>query len=199
MASVFDMVRSIQSISIFSLFCHKWKWNGFRFPFDAKTPIGYFIAFIIEIPPMFYVILSSSCYICFVAGSSYVILSFTVDIKQQLAVLNERSKTKRIDAEFNQRFFEFIQFHSVGKQLSLSSICKWFRLIQRTIDSIFRFVSEFTDAISFIYCGYFMWTILTICDTLLMLQMELVQYLNFKFIPLSKSFWWLFLFSWKLQ
>lgn len=45
-------------------------------------------------------------------------------------------------------------------------------------NSFYRFAPDFSDIYKFIYTVYFLWTATTICDTLLLLQIESVEFFS---------------------
>lgn len=146
-------------------------WNDFlflRFPFDWRSPSGYLVAFSLEVVLEFFVCLNCAINLSFAVGSCLFMIAFANDIKSELNALNDTKNPKM-------RTHQIIKIHSTAIQLST-----FFKFIYIRI-SIFcgffcRFVSNFTATFKMIYTFDFLWTMITICDTLLMLQMILVQY-----------------------
>lgn len=137
------------------------------------------MAFSCEIPPMFYTLLNVVFYMSFSFGTGVIMIAFSDDIKAQLSVLNEINGLNKNEAQIGtKQFFEIVEFHSNAKQLRKSQFLFLFAINEysRHLYSIFRLINDFTAIFSFMYFGYFAWTILTICDTLLILQVELVEY-----------------------
>lgn len=67
------------------------------------------------------------------------------------------------------------------------------QILQREIIHIFRFAPDFTGIFQYMYTGYFVWTSTTICATLLMFQIEIVEYISPDVIITRTDYKWLFL------
>lgn len=88
-----------------------------RFPFDWKTPFGYFSAFIIECGAAFSTV---SCFIpmiCFLAGGGWLIVSFIKDTIIDLSTFNANGLNKS-DDKVKKHFYHIIKLHSELKELS---------------------------------------------------------------------------------
>lgn len=103
-----------------------------------------------------------------------MMIAFADDIKAEMNALDERNQSEGNEAEFYRRFCKLIRFHSSAIQLSSQQIEGFVRSVTNN-SPLNRFTNEFYDVFNLVYTFYFLWTGATICDTLLMLQMEMVE------------------------
>lgn len=99
-------------------FCF-WTW---RFPFDWKNPIGYSCAVILEY-------LMTACIANFVGSlailgiSTYLMgAAINKDIRRNLHSINDNTEIKKNRLIIIEQFSDFIQIHSMAKQLSNISL-----------------------------------------------------------------------------
>lgn len=92
--------------------------SAFRFPFDANTPFGYFVAFSLQYIAFLNISYTCTITVCFGAGGSLIMMSMAKDIKNDLFAINEAAATVENPTEVTHKLNEFIQFHSDAKQLS---------------------------------------------------------------------------------
>lgn len=137
--------------------------------------MGYLFAFLYEFVNTFHICLQCACFLIFVAGSGWLISTFVKDIHLELTALNEVNKVKENKAKLNDKLRELVELHQIAKQLSFYQYRGKSRINYKSF-FIFRFVSDFTSISEYIFTLYFLWTTATICDTLLLFQMELVEY-----------------------
>lgn len=157
-------------------------------PVDWKTPSGYLISFAIEFVAAYYVAISCTCNVSFPVGACCFLIAFADDIKEELRLLDQYSKSdEKCSIGFYQKFRNLIEFHSIAKQLSFQ-INTILEFSIRRKNLIFRFAPNFSDTFKLIHTFYFLWTVLTICDTLLMFQMELVEYFRCSFSQMIINF-----------
>lgn len=78
-----------------------------------------------------------------------------------------KSVINRIEAKVN--FCDIIQFHSDAKKLS-----RFFTILNEILIVLitFRCVREFSGIFEFVISGLFVWTTLSICSSLLVLQVD---------------------------
>lgn len=86
-------------------------------------------------------------------------IAFANDIETEFNNLNQQLRSERNDMKFKKKVCELIEFHSVARQ----------------------FAGDFTKAFQWIYAFYFVWTTVTICCNLLMLQVIFVAYFIISF------------------
>lgn len=91
----------------------------FRFPFDVHNPIGYTLAFAIQVTFQIIVNTTVACVLVIVISPCYVLISTAVDIKHEFDILNTsgRARAKGSDVKVTQQFNQFVQFHSESKRL----------------------------------------------------------------------------------
>lgn len=121
----------------------------------------------------------------FMIGSRWMFLSFAKDIKSNWNSAEEMSSSKGSPQKFKQQIYKCIQIHSTAKELrwirTKFMMCYFSCSFNLThfcfVHLIFRFVSEFSSIYEFTITVYFVWSLLTICGTLLLVQIELVAFL----------------------
>lgn len=157
------------------------KWNKhFRLPFDWKSPFRYLIVLMLESVTAFYTCLLMSALLCSFIGSCCMLKAIVKDITIDLSlrtienqIIQEKyskstkSVINRIEAKVN--FCDIIQFHSDAKKLS-----RFFTILNEILIVLitFRCVREFSGIFEFVIAGLFVWTTLSICSSLLVLQVD---------------------------
>lgn len=105
-----------------------------------------------------------------------MLLAFIEDIGDELSSLNY---LKGSPVELKQKFHEIIQFHSTILQLSRTK--NYF--FQSNCIKMSFFCSRFAYDFSYIYeiiiVGYYLWSVSTICSTLLVIRIEMVKSILF--------------------
>lgn len=131
----------------------------FRLPFNWRTPFGYFIALLAQCFAAISTLFCGTSTVCFLIGSCWLIGSFLKDLRNDVLIhLNrvEKMRSQRNAAKLVEHFHDIIQDHSDVK----------------------RFVSEFKSIYEFIILGTFIWSLVTVCCTLLVFSRQLVEYSN---------------------
>lgn len=168
-----------------------------RFPFNWHNPFGYTASVSFEyawgVVSLFTIICQTNCLV----GTCLMLISLSIDISNELLAIDSR----RLDVR--KRLNHIIGFHSDAKKLSAPPTIfsnfsqveiKWvpsrrtadFDLVAAYIhlDSLSlnnpnidysRLVQMFFEAYKFNIMTYFLWSTLTICSTLLMIQIQLVE------------------------
>lgn len=85
-------------------------------PFDWQTPIGYFVAFQIELPSIYYATKMASYKFCCSIGPSGIMIAIADDIRMEMNALNVYTIQKRNEIELKKKLSEFIPFHAISKQ-----------------------------------------------------------------------------------
>lgn len=149
-------------------------------PFNWKSPLGYLVAYSIEFTSAFFLLRVFACTLGFFTASCEILIGFAEDIKQQIHGLNQINDIRKAQAEFLEKFHEFIQLDSSAKQFSANYwIRRWRSKVYKILTwflIIFRLTQKLSNIYQLIITAYFVWSILTICSTLLMVQMSLVEY-----------------------
>lgn len=91
-----------------------------RLPFDWKSPIGYFIAFIMICPIALVFVTLGVYYFTYGIGFYILITSFVEDIKNDLSAFSEMVQLKRNQQKLTKHFFEAIQFQSKVKRFKFN-------------------------------------------------------------------------------
>lgn len=99
-------------------FLHLFVCFHYRFPFNSKQPLGYCVAFILQI--LSTMSLCSITAVCVAVGFGTFVLSIsmTKDIKDDLILINKIAKSRKKRPQALKQFTELIQYHSNAKQLS---------------------------------------------------------------------------------
>lgn len=108
-------------------------------------------------------------------SSCYVILTFCNDLKSDIHALDESSKAKENPAILMGRVTNIVKFHSTAKQLSRiynQIICNF--LISFLSCSL-RLVPAMDNFFAIFIIVFFLWALSTVCSTLLVVQVELVE------------------------
>lgn len=147
--------------------------NSIRFPFNWRTPLGYLIAFSGQSLGLFYIVQFYCAILCYFYEFCLFSTAFAEDIRREFIALTEAKKKSK---EFQEKMTEIIDLHSQAKELSWIFERK-FRYLNNLIN-LFRFVDKFAEINRFHITIYSMWSILTICSTLLLVQNKLVKWLK---------------------
>lgn len=148
-----------------------------RFPFDWKNPVGFLVAVIIQyILDLvgFAVVLGS---LSFGVSVYLFTLSVNKDIRGILKTINRKAKSTQNQQNIIHRTRVYIQLHSDLKQLS----AKWDRIknyeeLIKCVLVFSRFLQDFVEICQPFLVALFLWGSITICCTMLMIQIELVEY-----------------------
>lgn len=90
----------------------------YRFPFDSKQPMGYVIAFTLQVLLAMCLFTITAACIAVGFGTFLLTISVTKDIKDDFILINKIAKIKKKHAPALKRLTELIQYHSDAKQLS---------------------------------------------------------------------------------
>lgn len=152
-----------------------------RVPYDWRTPTGYLwtvlIQFILGIFPIrFY-----ECFALLPLGG--LILSFTVVkiLKNELRSIRNMARHRECRRSMYKKMSKFIQIHAETKQLSKWQIEKWSDLAINTFENFFslftcRLLLSYLDFYDFTMTIVFLNCIINMCATLLLVQIEIVEY-----------------------
>lgn len=165
-----------------------------RLPFSWKTPGGYLFALIFESISAFYTCLFLSSLLCFMIGSSLLLMDFVGDITNNLSHLIDTQTLERGNhAKITVNFYDTVQFHSCAKQLSWHLPLDYLHILFHNLN--FRFTKEFSEIYEFIITGAFLWCLVTICSSLLVLQAEIVKVSYMKSVSWNKIYFISLFFS----
>lgn len=152
-------------------------------PFNWKTPLGYAAAFIVECVSTFAVAYSILPSLCLSLGSYLLVGAGIQAISNDFRILCERASNGNAKALKNP-FSNMIKNIAEMKQLR---DFKWIGLCSSSfiIDYFLffflnRMVATFTDFNQFNISSLFMWSVLTIRGTILIIHLELVEYFDRK-------------------
>lgn len=155
-----------------------------RLPFDWKNPIGYIFALGLQCAGIYVMIHTAACCNSFIIGPCVMFIALAKDIKED----QERFQSvKQLELlMIKQKLSEFVDLHSNVKQLSRKGVDQQRNSSSINILFFYRLVEDFTEIYSNPILYLFLWSVLNICITLLMLQIELVSYI-FQSLRISLS------------
>lgn len=111
-------------ILFYPIFINTTNW---RLPFDWRNPIGYLVVITLQYTANVYFFPFAACLVAYALGILLHVLSVATDIKTDLKMINENAKIKQNRLMTLERLFEFIEFHSKLKELSIrASYISWF-------------------------------------------------------------------------
>ena len=90
----------------------------FRLPFDWKNPYGFFIGVTMEFEVATYLLLLVACLLTLSCGCLLFMLTMIKVAKQSLHSINKTAKLKSKRTLISNQLTQFIQYHSILKQLS---------------------------------------------------------------------------------
>lgn len=148
-----------------------------RVPFDWRNPFGFAVMFIVQAVGFAHMVTLIACLNTLPLVFTVLAFGMTRVIKRNLHLINRSAKSAKRQSTIPNQFSNFIQYHATLKQLSRMEIHAF--LITNCIFFIGianrRSVNDFSLTIKPFILLLFLWGVLTICDTLLMLQMEIVK------------------------
>lgn len=120
-----------------------------------------------------------SIILSFGIGSFLIAITSTNEIKSVFIIVNEKLRLKSERSLALNRFTELVECHSMLKQLSKLKISrkKDATAINQKLP-VFRLTTKFSGFFQPIFMAVFLWSLVTICITMLMLQMAIVKYLT---------------------
>lgn len=154
-----------------------------RVPFDWRNPCGYMVVFIASYAVAFYSFYCAFVTLSIILKTLWNLVSLAKDLKISLVNISSAKKNRLVVLK---DFNGFIKFHMDVKQLSkfwspcykFSRLFKWF---------IYRLIQDFYEIYKFLIMSQFVWTILSICITLLQFKAEMVINIFFSIISISKK------------
>lgn len=168
------------------------KWKSFRYehvinfkfqklPFDWHTPAGYFLAIIVQYIQTCYTFLFAIAAFSLGIGMIFIGNAMISDMCACLNAINDNAKFDGNQMQITDQLSEFIETHSNELELSAMRFC-WFYLFLRHFSNCFSFLFSsrlfygIIDIAKFLCMSFFAWCLLVICASLLLLQMEIVEY-----------------------
>lgn len=143
------------------------------------NPFGYTAAFIVEYTAFWYVHCNIACMISLGFGSFLLSIALIKHTKRNIHVINKDINFRMRRLHTSEKLSQFIQFHATLKQLSFV----WNFCLLEHWQSVFfyfntfRTVCEFSDIYQPIIMSLFLWCLMTICGTMLLLQYGLVEFI----------------------
>lgn len=147
----------------------------FRFPYDWRNPFGYFVAtmqvYIIFTFMLFFISVIISLGIgCYLFG-----ITTANEIKSVFIIANKKLRLKSEHSLALKRFTELVELHSMAKQLSkLKTSCQKNAATINHKLSFSRLITNFSGYFQSIFMINFLWSLVTMCITMLMVQMAIV-------------------------
>lgn len=135
----------------------------------------YFFVFSTQCVSMMFGIGVSICKLIFMIECSDLFISMAKDIKIDLQSINAIKKNR---PELMKRIAKFIRLRSKAKGLSSFVLIESHSTTCYSLFSLFyRLVSKFLDVYEYMIMSHLLWSVLAICDSLLLLQYGIVKYL----------------------
>lgn len=133
--------------------------NFQRYPFDSKTIIGFFVAFIMQSTVLWYVFTVVTVLVSFGINSFIFGISITTHLKIVLHHINANAKNKKNRLSAINELNNFIELQSEGNQLSF--FCNYFLLQLLWINFLllFRMIQQFSSMFQPIVAILFIWCI----------------------------------------
>lgn len=153
-----------------------------RMPFDYQSKlIGYLFAICIQCIFLTYVFIAMTTMISILFACYLFGISLTDDIKTIVHSIDKNSKTKRYRLHISAQFKEFIDFHSDVKQLSRyeDEQKKLYTNVILWLFVYFRIMTNLSDIFQPLFMNVFLRNLLTLSAAMLLIQLELVEYLLF--------------------
>lgn len=122
----------------------------------------------------YYITLFCTCILVFLFGSCWFISSFAKDIRLELSAANQYYKLNLSKIHLNQDLHRIIGSYEIGKRSANIEFIFHYHIIQNIFS--FRLSNDFTNIYEYVFTIYFMWTLTTICDTLLAFRIEFVKF-----------------------
>lgn len=152
--------------------------NRLRLPFDAKTPGGYAIHFLVQAAT--YIIIANTvfCAIGMAIGAGGMLISLGQNITRKFGTLNKNYNIDRNATKLKQTLCETMQFHAKTKQSRhLKMFVVNFELL--ILIYCFRVINQMTKVIEYHITAYFIWSVLAICDSMLLCQVSPIANLTY--------------------
>lgn len=147
----------------------------YRFPFDSKQPFGYIVGFTFQSLLALYLCKISAVFTAIGLGIFLLTLSVAEDINDDLISINKNAKNKKKRVLALKQLNEFVQYHSDAKQLS-HEFLKFKLLFKLNFESLLlRLAHDFSNLFQPIFTVVFTWSTITICISLLLIQIDLVK------------------------
>lgn len=164
MLNIYSILNSTNN-SVFPQFVFSFCSSNLQsYPFDPKTLIGFFVAFIIQSIVLWYVFMVCTVLICFGINTFIFGISITNFLENALHHTNGIAKVKKNRLAAVNKLTNFMEFQSEGKQLSFCRIYFFnFIFVSNIANKIYRFwyrmVSQFSDIYQPIVALLFIWCI----------------------------------------
>lgn len=146
--------------------------QSFWFPFDANTPVGFFVAVLFEGISIFAECCFFTPIICVFIGSCWSIVTFLKYTARNISHLKKRKILHLNDEILIERFHNFVRFHAEVVELSGQSIflqCHEMCDLNSNIH-IFRLTGEFNDIHEFVIVSIFLYGLSTVASSLIVFQ-----------------------------
>lgn len=154
-----------------------------RLPFNWKTTSGYLIAYVGQVVVSFCTVYLSSPVLSFIIGSCWLFGAFINDIKNDLIAFNGIESTNTNQVEIKKQFCQIVQLYSDVKQLSetnkkIPKNSPFLSILRATFDVyfVYRLIAKYNTIYEFITIAFFIWGLLTMSSTMLVIQTVIVKY-----------------------
>lgn len=149
-----------------------------RIPFDWKNLVGYLIVVVIEYLYGVALLFAAVTLVGFAIRNYLWLLSMAEDIKCDMESINQNARFKRSRLDVTKQFSGLVQYHAKIVQLSLFQNRVSTPLGNNENAFSSRVAKDISNLAEFIYSLLFTWSLFSICSSMMLLQMEIVEYLK---------------------
>lgn len=147
-----------------------------RLPFDYKNPVGFLTSIAMQYIMFSYAMKIGTCVIALAIGFYLYLIAMQKCIKQNLAAIERHIQSKTEQKFIRNQLIEYIQFDSKVKRWAHSKIFIKFNMNAFLYCcNYLRLINDFSDVFQHFITIVFIWSLVTICGALLMVQLTLVQ------------------------
>lgn len=151
-----------------------------RFPFNWQNPFGFSIAIAMQYAMLTYEFAIAAPLLSVPIASYLYGIALNKIIKGSLFAINRSIRAEKTDQfSFLKQIVEFIDVHSSANQLSESIIdCSFvLNIFDFFVYLFFRLISSFSGLFQNFITIHFVWSLVTICGAMLMIQILSVQFI----------------------
>lgn len=141
----------------------------YRFPFK-KNIYEYAFEFAVEYLGGYLIFLGTGTIMAIFIACCLMIMSILKDLRTELA-LNMSTENS---IEIRVKILEFNRLHTYSKRLSYRMIACFTNESENAFNS--RWFTKFVNIYQFVFFVYFIWSLMSICVSLLSAQIELVKF-----------------------
>lgn len=159
----------------------------FRLPHNWENPISYLVVVTYQYVLAVQCFTFIFCHFSFaIACGLFLIAIITKNVKNNLKSIDESAGADRNRSETVKLIADFIETHSFLKQLSVFCVCAISfhasRIQNEPRLQFYRVTDDFSNIFQITLVVLFMWSLVTISSAMLLIQMQIVQFIIFDLI-----------------